>query len=869
MSLLRLGGKPFATHERMLECSVTGNMDLAQSLMALDPTVLQARNSHGLSSLQIAIINHHYHFAEHLIKMGVNIHSKDNCGWTALHDAALFSCQELVNILVKYGCDVIRKTCSGELPIDVAADEIMESLLCEKMAEAGHTKLATGYWVKLGLGHLCSNEDSSSWLEGLNDTDCVDSGKESKRNVRSQENGIDLVQKEDGGQHNKSISGVDSSLLMNTSTSTSSQYEHQEACHAHHESGINKVSCDAESSNYSSSCAKKRSKTRYTPLSPLPECLKEDTEENAECDLYNVVNFQQARSPVPKRKSGLAVSSSSMSRGTSRSISRSQSHDTFNDTIPSSCSRLDSAEITRSSSDFTMYLTPEELAKLEQRSSPHRAMTDRAPIELLKMRPRKPSIVDKKRTRSKDFDDGSPVSNGSNRRSVSFQPEVLLQEVVTEGDTDLAKEIISSGNVDVNKMSPVGLTALHQCALDGNIELSRTLVSNGAYVNSIDADGWTPLHGAAATGHTEMVRFLLVAGSDPLLKNDDDEIAYDLAKRGSIRRMLFRAASGKTLDPSEDDVSDGEFSSGEEEEDYSHVEYESDEDDVCLSDSDPSLAASTWNCRMSFIQRASRTNQTVSPPPPRSESTDNVFAETSPTLSSMLLQDRDTADSTSSYGSMVDQDMADRHSYVDEDTETSTLCNEEPYLTDTDKETYYSEDQGISTMGDASSDSSHRKILCSDDEGTFRDVLDSDLDPDTPDYKFQEAVLNCDIENVTRLLKLKSEIDVNRVNKLSGISALHHSVLEENYALVQHLLCDFKCDVNLKDSDGWTPLHAASAVGNIQIAQFLLDNGAKASILNKNCEFPVDVAEDERMEELLKKAMLGPSIGKIFKGYFR
>jgi len=83
------------------------------------------------------------------------------------------------------------------------------------------------------------------------------------------------------------------------------------------------------------------------------------------------------------------------------------------------------------------------------------------------------------------------------------------------------------------------------------------------------------------------------------------------------------------------------------------------------------------------------------------------------------------------------------------------------------------------------------------------------------------------------------------------------------------LICDFKCDINLKDADGWTPLHAASAVGSIRIAQFLLENGAKASILNNNCEFPVDVAEDEAMEDLLKKAMLGPTVGKVFKGYFR
>ena len=140
------------------------------------------------------------------------------------------------------------------------------------------------------------------------------------------------------------------------------------------------------------------------------------------------------------------------------------------------------------------------------------------------------------------------------------------------------------------------------------------------------------------------------------------------------------------------------------------------------------------------------------------------------------------------------------------------------------------------------------------------------MEPGCYDYKFQEAVLNSDVDALLKLVKIKSQIDIDRVNKTSGISALHHSVLEENYTLVKHLVSDFKCDVNIKDVEGWTPLHAASAVGSIRIAQFLLENGAKASILNNNCEFPVDVTDEEGMSALLKKAMLGPSVGKLFTG---
>lgn len=166
------------------------------------------------------------------------------------------------------------------------------------------------------------------------------------------------------------------------------------------------------------------------------------------------------------------------------------------------------------------------------------------------------------------------------------------------------------------------------------------------------------------------------------------------------------------------------------------------------------------------------------------------------------------------------------------------------------------EDQGISTMEGSSDGSIHLNTA-----GDY--TLDSDLQEGSPDYMFQDAVVSGDVEGLTKLIRIREHIDVNRVNQSSKVSALHHSVLEENFTMIQHLVKDFMCDINLEDEDGWTPLHAASAVGNIQVAQFLLENGAKPSILNKQCEFPVDISQDKAMEQLLKRAMLGPPSGKV------
>ena len=466
-----------------------------------------------------------------------------------------------------------------------------------------------------------------------------------------------------------------------------------------------------------------------------------------------------------------------------------------------------------------------------------------AGIRALSLKPRK-SIISYPKKRRTTISDIS-----SRKRSVTFQPEVLLQEIVTDGDVKAVSEILESGMIeDVNKMSPSGLTALHQSAIDGNLDCAKALVAKGADINCTDCEGWTPLHAAVMNGCLMFVRFLLASGANPALKNDAGETAYDMEKSGPIRKMLLHAMNGKSLDA--DDFSDGEYS-GEEEEEYSHAESESDDD---VEGDGSGLFESNVEGKKSLKERLGLTHTSA---------LDNLLGDStspSPDLDSVFSpdsqvkfhnRDRELTDSTSSYGSLFEVETEERKSKVKQPSTTI-------FESDTDKIS----ESGISTM-EGSSDCSHRSLVLSS-EGEYI-TLDSDLDPDSLDYKFQEACLFCDVDMILKLVKYKNEIDVNRVNRTSGITALHHSVLEENFALVQHLVKDFEVDIHMIDIDGWTPLHAASAVGNIQIAQFLLDRGSKPSCLNNQCEFPVDVAEDEAIEKLLKNAMLGHTSNNSLK----
>ena len=86
---------------------------------------------------------------------------------------------------------------------------------------------------------------------------------------------------------------------------------------------------------------------------------------------------------------------------------------------------------------------------------------------------------------------------------------------------------------------------IHQAAYDGDIQVVKYHLADGADVNAKD-NGWTPLHHAAARGHKEIVELLIAAGADVNPKNNflplDGAISY---KHTDIANLL-RKHGGKT-----------------------------------------------------------------------------------------------------------------------------------------------------------------------------------------------------------------------------------------------------------------------------------------------------------------------------------
>uniref|UniRef100_A0A4W6C512 Protein phosphatase 1 regulatory subunit 16A n=1 Tax=Lates calcarifer TaxID=8187 RepID=A0A4W6C512_LATCA len=85
---------------------------------------------------------------------------------------------------------------------------------------------------------------------------------------------------------------------------------------------------------------------------------------------------------------------------------------------------------------------------------------------------------------------------------------------------------------------------------------------------------------------------------------------------------------------------------------------------------------------------------------------------------------------------------------------------------------------------------------------------------------------------------------------LSFLSQLHIASAN-GYISVAELLLENRAQVEVKDSDGWTPLHAASCWGQIQMVELLVAHGASLDTKSVLEETPLDVCMDEEVRAKL------------------
>ncbi|GFN83309.1 protein phosphatase 1 regulatory subunit 12a [Plakobranchus ocellatus] len=78
--------------------------------------------------------------------------------------------------------------------------------------------------------------------------------------------------------------------------------------------------------------------------------------------------------------------------------------------------------------------------------------------------------------------------------------------------------------------------------------------------------------------------------------------------------------------------------------------------------------------------------------------------------------------------------------------------------------------------------------------------------------------------------------------------------IDDNLEMVEFLV-ENGADVDVCDNEGWTPLHATASCAFTEIARYLLKHGASVAAVNNDGDLPMDIAENDEMEKLLKEEM--------------
>mmetsp|Transcript_27314 Transcript_27314/g.70883 ORF Transcript_27314/g.70883 Transcript_27314/m.70883 type:complete len:798 (+) Transcript_27314:252-2645(+) len=84
-----------------------------------------------------------------------------------------------------------------------------------------------------------------------------------------------------------------------------------------------------------------------------------------------------------------------------------------------------------------------------------------------------------------------------------------LQDAAFAGQVDSVARLVRNGSYDVNERYDNLDTPLHVAAAAGHALMARELLHHGADLLAVDRDGWTAMHQAALQGHVEVVRTLL------------------------------------------------------------------------------------------------------------------------------------------------------------------------------------------------------------------------------------------------------------------------------------------------------------------------------------------------------------------------
>ncbi len=128
-----------------------------------------------------------------------------------------------------------------------------------------------------------------------------------------------------------------------------------------------------------------------------------------------------------------------------------------------------------------------------------------------------------------------------------------LVDAVKNQDKDAARTLLKQQHPDVNAAEPDGTTALHWAAHWNDLEIADLLLRAGADVRAVNRYGVSPLSEAAAAGSGALVERLLKAGADPntLATKQGETVVMTASRVGNIAAVKALLDHGADADARE------------------------------------------------------------------------------------------------------------------------------------------------------------------------------------------------------------------------------------------------------------------------------------------------------------------------------
>ncbi|XP_077301815.1 protein phosphatase 1 regulatory subunit 12C-like isoform X2 [Arctopsyche grandis] len=133
--------------------------------------------------------------------------------------------------------------------------------------------------------------------------------------------------------------------------------------------------------------------------------------------------------------------------------------------------------------------------------------------------------------------------------TIRFAWDSMFHAACAAADRDEVVRLLNlPGNAEVNCLNVDGLSALHQAAINNNLEMVEFLVNLGADVNVEDRESWTPLHATVNCGHLSITRYLIDRGANLGAINSDGHLPIDIAESDEMKALIQEAVAKQGID---------------------------------------------------------------------------------------------------------------------------------------------------------------------------------------------------------------------------------------------------------------------------------------------------------------------------------